>query len=486
MKETKGPGSLVSQDIEVPLVVDLDGTLIKSDLIYESFFGAFQSGLSPVVHSLVSLSTGKAALKKNLAANSDIDYATLPYRQSVLDLIASAKEQGRQIVLATASDAKHAQGVADHLGVFDRVFSSDGITNLSSSKKASALVSAYGEQGFDYVGNDTADIPVWQSSRTAYSVGATASIHRRLQAAGREHVTIDCEPTRPKAWMKAIRVHQYAKNMLVFVPLVTAQKFTPEAILNSALAFIAFCMCASSVYIINDLLDLKSDRGHLSKRRRPLASGSISIQNAVIAVPVLIVAASILAIVGGWPFCVALAAYFALTCAYSFYLKRRMLVDVVTLALLYTLRIFGGASAIGVEVSHWLLGFSLFLFTSLALMKRYVELAGRVDRSLPDPTDRNYRLSDLSIVAALAAATGVNAVLVLSLYVASPEIQTNYHRPEALWLMCPVLLYWIGRALMMAHRRDMNDDPIVFALTDRNSRIAVVCVMAIVSFALWG
>ena len=476
-----------SRDLaQPPLVVDLDGTLIRSDLLYESFFSALAKSWSGALKAVLALRSGKAALKRTLGDVCDIDYATLPYNQAVLDLIARAKADGRNVVLATAADAGHAQAIADHLKLFDEVLASEGAVNLSAKSKANALVAAYGDGGFDYVGNAAPDLKVWKHARNAYAVDAPGGVLRRLAAQGKTATVVETPRAGLKVWLKAIRVHQYAKNVLVFVPLLTSHSFNVPAFIDAGLAFVAFCLCASSVYLINDLLDLKSDRAHASKRRRPLASGAIQIRQAMILAPALLIAAAAIAVAVGPPFVLALSAYFVLTCAYSFYLKRRLLVDVVTLSMLYAARIFGGASAIDVEVSQWLLGFSLFLFTSLALMKRYVELAARIDRSLADPSDRNYRLDDLPIVAALAAGTGVSSVLVLSLYVASPEIQANYARPQILWLMCPILLYWIGRALMMAHRRDMNDDPIVFALTDRNSRIALVCFMAIFAAASLG
>lgn len=482
--------SVLSEGIEVadrvPLVVDLDGTLVKTDSLYESFFSSIATNPLGTAQAVMALRSGKAPLKRALAEISDIDYATLPYRESVLTLIEEARAEGRPVILATAADSRHAEGVANHLQLFDGTLSSDGTLNLSSAAKADALVNAYGEGGFDYVGNAEADLKVWSRARNAWTVDASAGVLAKAEKQAATARVLEPRSRSLRPWLKALRIHQYAKNALVFVPLLTSHTFNWPAVGASLLAFLAFCLCASSVYLINDLLDLRSDRSHQTKRRRPIAAGLIKIDHAVFAAPVLLVGAILIAAIVGWPLLGTLAAYFVLTCAYSFFLKRKLLVDVITLALLYTVRIFAGASAIGVEVSHWLLGFSLFLFTSLALIKRYVELASRLDRALPDPSDRNYRLDDLGTIAALAAASGVNAVLVLWMYVADPEVQDNFARPEVMWLMCPILLYWVGRALMMAHRRDMNDDPVVFALTDRNSRLAVICFVAIFVYASFG
>ena len=277
-----------------------------------------------------------------------------------------------------------------------------------------------------------------------------------------------------------MRVHQYAKNALVFVPLLTAHAFTPEALLQSILALLAFSLCASSVYLLNDLLDLAADRAHLTKRRRPLASGMIPLMDGILAVPVLFLASLAVAIVVSPTFLGVLLGYFALTTAYSLVLKRKMLIDAVALALLYAFRVVGGAVAINVAISEWLIAFSLFIFMALALVKRYIELSSLLDRSLPDPSNRNYKTGDLPIVAALAAASGFNAVTILTLYLSSDAVHSLYNHPQLLWLLCPVLMFWFGRVLLMAHRRLMHDDPIVFALRDRVSRHVLLASVGIV------
>ncbi|KAA2242081.1 UbiA family prenyltransferase [Salinarimonas soli] len=269
-----------------------------------------------------------------------------------------------------------------------------------------------------------------------------------------------------RVWLKQLRVHQYAKNALIAVPLVTAQEFTLAAGALAALAFVAFSLCASAVYVINDLVDLEADRAHPTKRDRPLASGALPLAHGFVAVPVLLLAASFLALAVSPAFLGLLAGYLAVNLVYSLHLKRQMLVDVVTLALLYAARVLAGAIAVDVEVSKWLLAFSLLIFTSLALVKRYVELATRLDRSLPEPENRDYRTGDLPVIAALAAASGFNAVTIFALYVSSDGVAERYARPDLLWLICPALIYWLARVLMLAHRRRLDDDPILFALKD--------------------
>jgi 4-hydroxybenzoate polyprenyltransferase len=287
-----------------------------------------------------------------------------------------------------------------------------------------------------------------------------------------------------RTWLMLVRIHQYAKNALVFLPLLTAHLFGLGSVLTACLAAAAFSLCASSAYVLNDLVDLTEDRRHRSKRNRPLASGAIPIMHGAAAVPVLFVAAMVVAAKVSWTFAAVLLGYFALTTAYSFALKRMMLVDVITLAMLYAVRVVGGAVALEVVVSKWLLAFCLFLFMSLALIKRYVELAARLDARLPDPANRDYRTGDLDVVTALAAAAGFNAVTVFALYVSSDAVRQLYSRPEVLWLVCPVLMYWIGRALMLAHRREIDDDPVVFALKDRVSLATIAVAAGIVLAAL--
>jgi len=484
-KQQPGAVRYESNDrVDVPLVVDLDGTLVRSDLLYESFFDTVILGIGFNFGTLQALTSGKAAVKRHLAAASTLDYTTLPYETCIIDLIREAKAQGRSVYLATASDERHAQAVTAHLNLFDGYFASDGRTNMSGLKKADILVGRFGEKGFDYIGNDKSDLPVWNRARRAYHVRMPSTLERRLTALNGECVPLQTEGASIKTWLRALRVHQYAKNLLVFVPLLTAHQFALRPMLSATIAFLAFCACASAVYILNDLVDLKADRALPNKRSRPFASGTLPISAGMLAVPFLLLAAFGLAAAVSVEFVAALAGYLALTTAYSFYLKRKMLVDAVTLALLYATRIVGGAAAVNVAVSEWLFAFSLFIFTSLALMKRYVELSVRSDRGLSDPSNRNYRIGDLDIVAALAAASGMNAVTIFALYVSSSTVEALYTHPKVLWLICPILLYWIGRALLMAHRRLMDDDPIVFALKDRVSAIAIASVLLIVLAAI--
>lgn len=464
-----------------PLVVDLDESLVRTDILYESLFSSLAGDLRSGWDALRAfMRGGKAALKAQLARTSTIDYATLPYNDAVLDLIRQAKAEGRLVYLATASDRRHADGVAAHLGLFDGVFASDGQTNLSGPAKAEKLVQEFGSNGFDYVGNSKADLPAWRVARRCYAVGATKSVIGKIDSAGLTVEHLERRKFSLRAWIKAFRVHQYAKNALIFVPMLTAHVYTWEAIWRSGWTFVAFSLCASSVYIINDLLDLESDRKHPTKRKRALASGALPIPAMAFVVPVVLLSSFSIAYAMSLEVLGVLVTYFALTLAYSVKLKQKMMLDVVVLAALYATRVIAGAVAIDVVVSEWLLIFCILMFTCLALVKRYVELAVRIDMDMPDPSNRNYRLTDLPVVGALAAGAGFNAITVFALYVSSPAVSALYRNPKILWLICPILVFWLGRLLLMAQRRIVDDDPIIFALRDSISHIAGLCILGIV------
>ncbi|GGZ30550.1 UbiA family prenyltransferase [Asticcacaulis endophyticus] len=456
-----------------PLVVDLDGTLVKSDLLIESAFAALGNNPASLFGMLGAYLRGKPALKSYIAERTDIDVAHLPYDGEVLALIQQARNDGREVYLASATHKKYVEAVANHLGVFTGWFASDETINLSGSKKAARLVAEFGEKGFDYIGNDAIDLKVWPQARECIAVNAPGAVRSKLKKISPNAVVLKTLPKQGKAWIKLLRVHQWAKNGLVMVPVLTSQSFSVTSITQAVAAFFAFSLAASSIYIINDLVDIDADRQHPSKKRRPLAAGTVPILPAMIAAPILLVASLVGAYFVNPLFLAVLTGYLVLTTLYTFSLKRKLLVDVVALAGLYTIRVVGGAAAISVVVSEWLLAFSVFVFTALALIKRYTELTVRFDQDLPDPTNRNYRKADLPIVATLAAAAGFNAVTVFALYVSDDKISQLYANPKLLWLICPLLLYWLGRCLMLAHRRDMNDDPIVFALKDRNSLLTV-------------
>lgn len=456
-----------------PLVVDLDGTLVKTDLLAET---ANQFVLAQPLRCfklLIWLMQGKSTLKSHLAHNTSVDVSALPYNEAVVTWLKQEKAQGRSIVLATASHRVLAEQVANHLSLFDEVLATDGSTNLKADAKRAALVAKYGEKGFDYLGNDWADLPVWQSAAQAHVVSRSGSLIdavRRHDNLGQ--VFSDGKPSLAQALPKAMRPHQWMKNLLVFIPLLAAHRYGDAgSVLQVLLAFAAFGLTASSVYLLNDLVDVADDRQHARKRQRPFAAGHLSLLHGWLAWPLLLVCAFTLA-AAALPlrFTLSLGAYFVLTVAYSLRLKQIPMVDVLTLAGLYTLRIIAGAAAIAVPLTFWLLSFSMFLFLSLAFIKRYSELkAARQNGQTKALRGRGYTSQDLELVANLGGSAGYTGVLVLALYIQDAHTANLYATPKAIWLACPLLLFWISRAWLIAHRGKMHDDPIVFALKDRVS-----------------
>lgn len=464
--------------MSAPLVIDLDGTLIHSDLLLESGLSFLKLHPLKALTPVRWLARGKANLKSHLAHLAPLDVSVLPYNEDVLELIRTEKQNGRRIILATASHHSYAQRIADHLGVFDQVMATDENTNLSAERKRDALVKEFGMHGFDYAGNSSDDLPVWQAARRAYVVNSNGKISRRAHSHGNVESEIKREVQVSRTWLKALRLHQWAKNALIFVPLLASHRLLePQLLLNGLLAFLFFGLCASSVYILNDLLDLEDDRHHATKRRRPFASGALSIQSGLLAFPALLLIGFVgAALLLPWKFSLALAAYYLLTLAYSFWLKRRMAVDVIVLAMLYTSRIIAGTFAFGVKLTFWMLAFSMFIFLSLALVKRYAELReARMKGKSQKTRGRGYYPDDLEMISSLGAASGYLSVMVLALYIQDATTAAMYQYPQLIWLACPLLLFWITRVWMLTHRGLMHDDPVVFAIKDRASLMIGVC-----------
>ncbi|MFN3955340.1 MAG: UbiA family prenyltransferase [Pararhodobacter sp.] len=476
------------------LAVDLDGTLICSDMLAESFWQAMAQDWSRALRALMALRRGRAALKAALAGVACPDPALLPYNPAVLAEIDAWRAAGGQVVLVSAADQHLAAAVAAHLGVFDAVHGSDGQRNLKGAEKAAFLRARYGAGGYVYIGDSAADLPVWAGACGAVTVGASASLRARLEAQqgpqpqGPQPRGAE-SPARvrhlpggqggARAALRAMRPHQWLKNLLVFAPMVAAQEFAAPALLQSLLAFAAFALVASSVYLLNDLLDLQADRAHPRKRERPLASGALALVHGMAMVPVLLVAGLALALALSPLFLAVLLGYYALTLAYSVWLKRKVLIDIFVLAALYALRVVAGAAATAIVLSVWLVAFSVFFFLALAAVKRQAELVDAAQRGLTDPAGRGYRLGDLPIVSQMAIASGFVAVLVMMLYLNSPEVLSRYSRPDMLWGACLVMLYWLARMVMVAHRGRMHDDPVVFAARDRVSLICFALMVAL-------
>jgi 4-hydroxybenzoate polyprenyltransferase/phosphoserine phosphatase len=480
----------VVRDKAPPLVVDLDGTLLATDMLWESVLLLVREDPACLFWLPVWLMQGKAYLKRQIAQRVVPEAVLLPCRPEVQQLIHEAQEEGRQVILATATDELVAEEIAACYGFFTDVIASDGQVNRRGKAKLKALREHLGpDQPFDYVGDDGADLPLWEAARYSHLVqpawhvgwrarhGDGTAVKRVLKRGWFE---------RFKALLRAIRVHQWPKNALLFVPLLLAHQASQIALFaQTALACLAFSLCASSVYVTNDLLDLEDDRQHPRKKHRPFAAGTLQIKTGVLLAPLLAVTSFALAF---WAlpllFTGILALYFIATTAYSIFLKRLLLVDVLTLAGLYTLRVAAGGVAVGVWLSPWLVSFSMFFFLSLAFVKRYaglrvLEKEGRTGGH----RRRDYRVEDMALLRVFGPASGFLAVFVLSFYISSGEVTRLYERPALLWLVGPPLLYWIGRIWFKAHRGEMHDDPVIFSLRDPASYIVGALVVGVMFLA---
>lgn len=453
-----------------PLCVDLDGTLLRSDVLYESLLALLAQNPLYLFLLPLWLLKGKAAIKRELAKRVTLPPETLPYDDRVLEMLRTTPQRPR--VLCTASDALLVTPIAEHLGLFEEVICSDGHRNLAGHRKAEALVERFGEKGFDYIGNSGVDLQVWKHSASAIVANAPNSLASDAAKITEVSQVLPRETGGVKTWIKALRVYQWLKNLLVLVPLLTAHQFLEiDAIIQAAVAFLAFGLCASGVYVLNDLLDLTPDRMHQRKRLRPFAAGNLPILHGLVAAPLLTLGGFALALACSWKFALVLVGYYVMTLSYSLRLKRIVMIDVVLLAALYTVRIIGGTVAIDAQMSFWLLAFSMFLFLSLALVKRYAELESALSSGKATAIGRGYSVNDLPLIQSLGTSAGYLAVLVFALYINSPVSIQLYRRPELLWLLCPILLYWVSRMWVVAHRGGMHDDPIVFAATDRASQV---------------
>jgi 4-hydroxybenzoate polyprenyltransferase len=467
----------------VPLCVDLDGTLIYTDLLWESL--AQLMGRKPWLLPLVPfwLLSGRAALKQRLAQAVDLDPAALPYNGPLLEWLRAEKRDGRSLILATAADQRLAQSVARHLGIFDEVLASDGVHNLKAGIKLQRLEALIGGP-FDYAGNSSADLPVWRKCRKAILSNAPATLVARTRAEATVDRIFPAEGGRVTALLRCLRPHQWLKNLLVFVPVVASHRlFDTPSLMKSAQGFVAFCFCASAVYVLNDMVDLPADRLHPTKRHRPFASGSLSLAVGLLLAPALVAFTLIVALNLPVLSTFVLAAYFVLATAYSLFLKRQVLLDVFALALLYTLRVVMGHVSASVPFSPYLLSFSFFVFLSLAYCKRTAELYRLRQQGGGLAPGREYRDSDLELLTLFGTASGFAASLVLTLYIDSEKVQQFYRRPMLLWLLFPLLLYWVSRIWILAHRGQMDEDPIQFAVKDRVTYIVAGIGAAILLLA---
>ena len=473
------------QETDLTVVVDLDGCLLASDTLWESLLVYLRRNPFNIVRALIWLIQGKTVFKWNIATHVTLDVTGLPYRPEVISLLKDLKGKPRRILLATGAHISIASRVADHLGIFTGVLATDNGPAVTGERKRSLVLSELGQCCFAYIGNSSADLPVWQASELAIMVDAPKRCGKRLRHDQKRVLTlIPKQGWEVRTWLRAIRAYQWVKNVLVFVPVVLAHRaFETSPLLASVAAFTSFSLVASAGYLINDLADIESDRHHPTKRRRPLACGDVSIPGALVLIGVLLGSAAALALSLNGLSAGILAMYLAGVITYSGRFKKRLAADTVALALFYTTRIVYGATAARIEISMWTLAFCVFASLSVALVKRIAEVRPAGPESTRE-SRRGYSASDVQPLIAQASASAYMALLVLVLYLNSPQVQTLYRRPWVLWLLCPILLYWFNRVIMLANRGDVNIDPILFAFRDRASWVVGIAAALLFILAI--
>lgn len=473
-----------SNPLRTPICVDLDGTLIHGDLLLESALLLFK--LNPLYLLLIPIwmIRGKAALKAEIARRIDFTSTNLPYNDELLlYLLNQKREFGRDLWLCTASNYRLANKIAEHLQIFSGVLASNDHSNFSGKNKAEKLIKEFGVGGFEYCGNSYKDLAVWSYCQHAIVVNASDHLICKVKNVAVVKATFVKKNALISDTFRAVRMHQWAKNVLIFVPLIAAHKVSDLVAVGQAfLAFAAFSLCASSVYLLNDMLDLNSDRKNLQKSKRPFASGKLSLLVGFVLIPILLLATVLVSSSLPIIFFNVLCIYYAITVSYSYYLKRVVLFDTIVLASLYAIRIVAGAVAINVPLSFWILIFSIFLFYSLALVKRYAELDSLARQDKLSTEGRGYQVRDLAVLQNLGTASGTLSVLVMALYINLSDLGLHYSRPQFIWGLCVLLLFWISWVWLKAHRGEMHYDPVLFALRDKLSlTIALLSIVTILA-----
>jgi 4-hydroxybenzoate polyprenyltransferase/phosphoserine phosphatase len=469
------------------LCVDLDGTLIRGNVLWECILVLLKT--RPITLLLLPywLLLGRAAFKHRLAASIQLNPARLPYRPEVLELLQQEKAAGRRIALATAADRMLAETISIYLGLFDEVHASDGRVNLKGHTKAAFLAQHYAETGFEYVGDSFADIEVWRNARAAYVVGTEMRAEQAAAVTTLKGTILDPHNsfgTSVRTWISALRGHHWAKNLLLFLPLALSHNLAFEPVLRTCAGFALYGFCASGLYILNDLLDLHSDREHPWKKERPFAAGEISIPEGLMVSLILLTTALGLGFLLDLQFGLVLLGYAALTMLYSLYLKKIALLDVFILSSFYSFRILAGALISATPLSQWFLAFSMFLFLSLAMAKRYSELLHASDLVVAGNSGRGYRTGDRELLLSLGVGSSFSAVVIFSLYVHSPDVRLLYSSPELLFLLCPIVLYWLSRTWLLAHRGELKEDPVTLAIRDPVSYAVALASAAVIATSM--
>lgn len=470
--------------IDIPLCVDLDQTLIRTDLIIDTMMLYLIKNPLNFIHIILWLLKGTAYLKNRLASSVKLDVKSLPYNNELLEFLKQEKARGRKLVLATAADMQIAQAIASHIGLFDEVLASDGKTNLKGTKKLELLREKYGENGFDYAGDAYVDLEIWEHANSAIAINPSERLLSRIKKHARISKVFDDKKNQALVFFKAFRVSQWVKNILIFIPIFTAHKINFFHLFSAATAFLSFSFAASGIYLINDLCDIQADRCNPQKKHRPLASGDLSVFRGIVSIPVLLLLSIALALLLPFDFLALIIVYIITAITYSLFLKRIIMVDVMVLAGFYSLRIVAGGKATGTSISFWLLAFSMFIFISLGAVKRFVELKANCNLKKDSIEGRGYHKVDMHMISIFGIVSGYCSSIVLALYINSSSVIPLYSNPMILWFIVPVVIYWISRVWLIAGRGLMPGDPIAFATRDPISYVTCLLVISLTLAAI--
>ncbi len=466
----------IAQD--VPLCVDLDGSLIRTDILWEQLTVLLKQRPWALLLVVFWMLRGRSYLKHRLASQVSLRVETLPYREDVAEFLRAAHAGGRRIALVTASNEAVARDVAAHAGVFDEVYGSTAELNLKGTRKAEFLCGKFGEHGFEYLGDSNADLPVWRAAKGAYVVGPR-NLMLKAQSAASVLRHFESSSVSLATYLRSLRIHHWSKNLLIFLPVLLAHRLAWRPWREVILGFLLFGTCASGLYIVNDLLDLHSDRKHPYKKTRPFAAGELPLWVGILESLVLVPGSLVLSAIMAPKLAVVLVAYSALTILYSWQIKKIVLLDTFLLSGFYTFRIWAGGLVSDTPLSGWFMGFSVFFFLSLAMAKRSSELMHASRLVQEGDSGRGYRVGDRDVLATIGIASCFAAAVVLVLYTQSPEVHALYLEPQRLILLCPIMVYWLSRVWLVASRGELKADPVQFALRDRTSWILAAVAFSV-------
>jgi 4-hydroxybenzoate polyprenyltransferase/phosphoserine phosphatase len=461
----------------LPLYVDLDGTLIKSDLLLESVFLLIKKNVFLIALVPFWLFRGRAYLKSQLSTRVDIPVKRLPINDEFLEFLYDEKSAGRPLFLISGSNETEVKKVAAEINIFDDYYGSSTTVNLRSRAKLKRIQELTGSNNFAYAGNSSDDLAIWKKAKEVMMVNCSRSLSKRLQREESEIQYFDVQESVLKNFWSAMRPHQWLKNGLILLPLILSHQLaTTNFLLATIIAFISFSLCASSVYLLNDLLDLNNDRQHRTKKNRPFAAGELPLNFGLVGIPCLLLSSILIASFLPLQFLEVLAIYWLTTTLYSIWIKKWFMFDVITLASLYSIRIIAGSAAIGVITTSWLLGFSFSLFLSLAMVKRFTEVKNLKISGKHNVEGRAYNQSHLRMLSILGGIAGLAAVMVFSIYISAGDTTQLYNSPAVLWLICPLLVFLLARIWSFAFAGTLDEDPVLFAIADRSSQFVGVLI----------